>query len=180
MVPAPLRKQIILEGPELGGKSSVARIIKERLGIKSFHAGGPPNNRDEVFKRFEALPRDQVWDRCTLISELVYGPIFRNISYIGFSESFLALQALDPIIIYCRPSDKHLRHALQFLKRQNKPHKDEQYNAQVRENHSATIEKYDDLMEVYEVLGLDVIRYNLTIHTPENILEKINEYIRHQ
>ena len=177
MIPTKMRRQIILEGPELGGKSSIARIIHERLGILSYHAGGPPNNRDEVFKRFGALPRDQVWDRCTLISELVYGPIFRNISYIGFTESFVLLQTLNPIIIYCRPSDKHLNYALQFLKHQNKPYKDEQYNAQVRENHNATIKKYDELIDIYEKLSLDVIRYDLTVHTPEKILEKINEYI---
>ena len=175
-MPAPMRKQIILEGPELGGKSSVARIIKERLGIKSFHAGGPPDNREAAFKRFEALPRDQVWDRCTLISELIYGPIFRNISYFSFTESFVRLQTLNPIIIYCRPSNKHLRYALQFLKHQNKPHKDEQYNAQVRKNHNATIEKYDDLMNIYEKF-FDVIYYDLTLHSPENLMEKINEYL---
>jgi len=112
---------IIIEGMDGSGKTILAQQLSLRLGdvpIKRFVTSGGPTNYDLLVKRTRAALtelRNQVmksqrpvviYDRFSLISEPVYGTILRGRNHFGDEWVSLIdlLLALDPIVVYCRPS----------------------------------------------------------------------------
>ena len=82
-----MSKVIILEGPDGGGKTTLARSL-EKLGWIYKHEGPPPAGRDQVAHYLEILndsiesPHNTVHDRLWL-GERIYGRIARNNDTLG-------------------------------------------------------------------------------------------------
>src|SRR4051812_3455357 len=67
--------QIVLEGPDNAGKSTLAAFLSERLGIPVKHSGGPSKHPGEVNERaraFGADDSDLIYDRHPCVSQNLY------------------------------------------------------------------------------------------------------------
>ena len=114
---------IVVEGPDGGGKSTLIAAFKERFdllhnkaphgrtGMKFSgwtvqHSGGPAKSVDEIEERTrEYLTRDRVlFDRHPCVSNPIYSTIFHGIG--GPSQELISQFYLTrPLIIYCRAVD---------------------------------------------------------------------------
>lgn len=109
-------KVIILEGPDGGGKSTIAKKLVEH-GFHYTHEGPPPEGVDLIAHYLRKLndsieaPYDVVHDRLYL-GEMVYGPIFRGQDRLGIEglKLFSRLHASKVIHQYiCCPSRETLK-----------------------------------------------------------------------
>jgi len=96
---------VILEGPDGGGKTTLARQLVEQYGFYYKHEGPPAPYRDNIAyylsilnEAIEAL-YNTVFDRCWL-GEMIYGPIFRGIDTIGEKGLKLFLRLHNSKYIY--------------------------------------------------------------------------------
>lgn len=105
---------IILEGNEGTGKTTLAEKFSNMLGVEITHRSAP-KNEDERQAMYRSYLDDinnlehAIWDRC-FYSEMVYGPIMRDQSYINVEqmreyEKLLAKKGA--IVIYCH-GDPHI------------------------------------------------------------------------
>ena len=111
---------IIIEGMDGSGKTVLAQHLSSRLEnapIKRFVTSDGPTNYDLLVAKTKAALTDLhnqimkgqrpvvIYDRFPLISEAIYGTIFRGRNHFG-DEWFSLINrlfALDPIVVYCRP-----------------------------------------------------------------------------
>lgn len=97
---------IILEGPDNSGKSTLGKILSEKLHLEIVHPGGKPDNPDielsMILNQMKLSETNIIHDRITCISNMVYN-IFRgaesDIDYSFMCDQF----ANSSTIIYCRP-----------------------------------------------------------------------------
>lgn len=114
---------IVVEGPDGSGKSTLIAAFKERFdllhhtaprgrtgqkfaGWTAQHSGGPAKSADEIEERArEYLTRDRtLFDRHPCVSNPIYSTIFHGIG--GPSADLIAQFYLTrPLIIYCRAVD---------------------------------------------------------------------------
>lgn len=106
---------IIFEGPDGGGKSTLAKYISNKLGIEiaprvvSKEATAMTNLVEWVEDNLNKGFQEVIFDRHRLVSELIYGPTLRAELEPGFDdlewlgESLYKFYDLNPIIIYCIP-----------------------------------------------------------------------------
>ena len=105
---------VIIEGNEGSGKTTLANQFAKMLGVEVKHRS-KPENEDERQDMYRDYLEDittlehAVWDRC-FYSEMVYGPIMRDQSYIGNQQMIEFEQLLESkgaFVVYCRP-DPHI------------------------------------------------------------------------
>jgi len=156
---------IILEGPDNSGKTYLAKQLAEYFNLEYTHSGGPPKNvllhcRAQNIKLSEG---NKILDRCTPISEHVYG---KNLSNFEFYLQDFSRKA---IFIYCRPSIEHL---LDKRNQSLSEHDNEETAAYTNEDYARFIAKYDEIFKT-----VPHIFYNWTIeHTQqESIYDRIIE-----
>lgn len=132
---------IVFEGPDGGGKSTLVKRVQERFdriaagasiydvshrfaGWSTQHSGGPAKSTEEIDARVrDYLARDRViFDRYPAISSPIYSTIFNGIG--GPSQELIdQFYATKPLLIYCRATspDRHEvkpdDHAKRFLDR---------------------------------------------------------------
>lgn len=103
-------KIIILEGPDGGGKTTLARGFED-LGWRYKHDGPPPAGRNNIAYYLEVLneamvsPLNTVFDRLWL-GERIYGPVVRHMDTIGEEGQrlFMRLHTSKEIVQYiCIP-----------------------------------------------------------------------------
>lgn len=101
---------IILEGPDGGGKTTLARELAELLRLEYRHEGPPPPNVNVLhhYGRLldDARSKDVVFDRLAL-GERIYGPLLRGEDRLGVGgwEIFHRLvTAVDAFSVLCLPS----------------------------------------------------------------------------
>lgn len=94
---------IILEGPDGGGKTTLASSISEMTAWPVIGSEGPTHSLDDFYGRLDryALRGSQViYDRHPIISEQVYGQAYgRQYRVPEIAKQWLQLQ--QPLIIYC-------------------------------------------------------------------------------
>jgi len=168
---------IVLEGPDLSGKSTIGKMLEDMLGVNAYHFGGPVKSREEFEDRLNSAPTAFLYDRHPAISEQVYGTMGDRKPLIPPDELTNLLIDMDPLIFYCDPGLPFLLDQLQHLK--PKPHKKQDHVDQVRENYTKIYHKYSELMESLSKV-IRVRKVNFLTVTKDQLKESINEYFRRQ
>lgn len=98
---------IVVEGPDNSGKSTLIKVLARDLNYKVVPSPGPCRSELDFIERYQHLRRvnNTIFDRHACVSEVIYGPLC------GRGEAFinpLVLTAFyndPPILIYCRGRD---------------------------------------------------------------------------
>lgn len=159
--------KFIFEGPDGSGKSTLINDLKEEFPefqiIKSI---GPLKVKEEaenvcleIFKILDS--RGPIFfDRCYILSELIYGPILRNISLVGLMELEKLTEKIKETkthIIYCRADFS----ILEKLKLKTKKHKSQEQIDLVKKNLRSLVSVYDNLIfSLNTVYKIPVLYYN--------------------
>ena len=99
---------IILEGPDGGGKTFLARELEKQLGFRYHHEHNEPTlDSPGLLKRYLSLPQDNtVYDRMA-VSELVYSMAMDRECRLTAEEVKLVMMALKqcaPVVtVLCQP-----------------------------------------------------------------------------
>lgn len=153
--------QIVLEGPDNAGKSTLAAFLSERLGLPIQHSGGPskyPGEVNERAQRFNADTSDLIYDRHPCVSQNIYQAALKTGGELVIEEHLDAFYKLEPFIIYCRNERGVEGH-------QMSEHSSEEYFRQVERN-------MDDLCLEYDAWGLD--HANLIYRIGDNMEDVAN------
>ena len=99
---------ILIEGPDGTGKSTLAEALSTATGRPIVRSPGPPKNKQEIIERAEAaLSTDGViFDRHPIISEWVYGA-FRPTGTMLPDRYMDALLKQSNFIVWCNRSMNH-------------------------------------------------------------------------
>lgn len=100
---------IILEGPEAAGKSTLANKLSMQTGYPIVHRDKPKTEEDklrmmEYYLAAVGSDKNFIFDRCWY-SEIVYGTVMRDKSYISYEQMYQLETALAKngggMIIHC-------------------------------------------------------------------------------
>jgi len=148
---------VIVEGSDNTGKTRLIEFLAcNSIGLKVIKSPGPQSAEFlatwclTMFK--EDLIRPLIFDRFPVISEMVYGPMFRVRDVLQeFGEGCFRdiLKDSQPLIIYCRP---HIGKIMDLGDR-------EQMKG-VRENISILVDKYDYEIDLMRKEGFAIIEYD--------------------
>lgn len=135
---------IICEGPDGSGKSTLAAHLGAAFSLPVYPTMGPPKTAFDLVKRVKnILSEDNViFDRFTLISEMVYGPILRDTHVYDISWLNRLSDPGKYLVIYCRPSDDTILNTPVPVK----PHKPKPHIRDVIAQRKRIIEQYDYIM----------------------------------
>lgn len=154
---------IVAEGPDGTGKTTLCRLLAEATGLQLHPSLGPCRDAAEMRRRSRILlSEDGIWDRCDLISELVYGVVIRGGTVLPDAELWRCTELLmqrHPILFYCRLEEETLLQRLKVHMAQDKAWKGEEHRIQVVANYRKIVAAYD---HVFEKLGRlsEIIRWN--------------------
>jgi hypothetical protein len=132
---------IVLEGPDGGGKSTLGEYLAEVLGYTLQQGSGPPRTPDEFHARVDRYAEmdERVFDRHPCVSQPIYGSL-RADATLPTPEALDRFYAAKPYIIYCRSVD-HTRHVV-------KPGEDPKHIA-------ILTAKYNTLVGLYDAWALE-------------------------
>lgn len=127
---------IVLEGPDNSGKSTLARYLNARTGRPIILSEGPekhPGEINERIRRYEGF-RGVIFDRHPVVSQPIYGR-FRSNTEVD-RELVLRFYDSRPLFIYCRGRslEGHVE----------KSHDTSEHMALVNLNHDAMCRHYDE------------------------------------
>lgn len=97
--------QIVLEGPDNAGKSTLADYLAKKLGIPIQHSGGPSKFPGEVNSRtfeFNMRRGTYLYDRYPAISQNIYAAAFADGRELVTEERVDEFYRAKPLIIYCK------------------------------------------------------------------------------
>lgn len=130
---------IVLEGPDGGGKSTLARHLSQALDMPVQPSEGPPKYKGEINKRIErylSYDRPYIFDRHPVISQTIYNQIRVGDDPELVSPSLAALFGAKPsIFVYVR-APSFARHVI-------KPHDTARHLKQISDNYQLLVEMYD-------------------------------------
>lgn len=153
-----MNQMIILEGPDGGGKSTLATWLSQRWGWPIVHTGGPLTSREDFISRVADLnlldpPFSMIVDRTPFISDRVYSIVNPN-PPVTTEEDFQKMMIrVRPIIIYCRLADP--ARMLSLVSKAAKSHKPAEYLDRVQAKHSLIVQNYDRIMAPIHHLTFD-------------------------
>ena len=135
-------RHIVLEGPDNGGKSTLARYLATRLHIPILHSGGPEKEPGEINNRvrtFLDMRQLHIFDRHACISQEIYRKI-RNTNNGAVDPTLIAeFYASRPLLIYCRPLTEELGKG-HIVK---SDHDTEQHLVEIKDNYQRLLVMYD-------------------------------------
>lgn len=166
--------KLILEGPDNAGKTTLARKLSNNGLVAYKHPGGRPDDlKAEIncmIEQYNHLLHHQhiILDRITAISQQVYNPdkmheVTREIAL----DSLLNLQ---PVVIYCRPSDDRLLRVQDLKWREGES--DEHKEKIIRGQHTF-VQRYDALMQTIPCITYD---YDDTAHADIIVTKAIKAF----
>lgn len=98
-----MSSNIILEGPDNSGKSTLAEYLSQHLQLPIQGSEGPPKYAGEIHDRLAryAKLRNYIFDRHPVVSQAIYGA-FREGSDKPTEDETHEFYGSRPLIIYCR------------------------------------------------------------------------------
>lgn len=133
---------IVLEGPDGSGKSTLGNTLSKLLNMPLISGKGPPKSEREFEDRCKRYLEYSgvIFDRHPCISELIYSEIGERQCQLPQS---LAKQfwATKPFVVYVRPLNRHLSDTHQC-----KAHETQEHVDMVRANHRRICAMYDARM----------------------------------
>lgn len=156
---------IIFEGADNSGKSTAAMSAGEFFRVPVIHTGGkrPRSEMVSILDQMLTVKDLALYDRVSLISEMVYGSILRGDNIIKgcpFITRWSRLMRLKPLIIYCRPPDNIL---FNLDSHEKKDYDDKAHLDAVELNQRKIVSLYDSLMDIlYLHPGISMIKYDWT------------------
>lgn len=159
---------LVLEGPDNGGKSTLAEYLQSHAGLRYVsHLGGRTMDRDALHQRSRDLiytgDTPVVADRFHPISDYIYRKVFGGERVFSDRELKFFVEGLKTAhaaLIYCRPS---LR-AAQEAEHKMAGDDDAAWMKRVDEQLPAVFKEYDTLMAQITSHGiLPVIHYDWTV-----------------
>lgn len=170
-------KTIILEGPDLSGKSTISLMLELLTDREIYHAGGPPKSPKDILYRIRSLPLDCILDRHPCISEQIYGTVLRGEPIISRDFMNGYLYALNPIVVYCKLPLDFLKSKMHFLEN---AHEDKEYKT--KEHIDSVIKKYDRIWNNYEIIinklvsmGICVVEVDFRTETMVSLKNKLTK-----
>lgn len=136
---------IVIEGPDNAGKSTLARVIAVELGFEEVtHSGGPskyPGEINERAVRFnsEYSPSNpRLFDRHPCVSQNIYiNSLFAGMGEFVTPDNVKSFYRTQPFIVYCRNESHSLQgHVMS-------EHSDDEYFQRVTENIDNLCHHYD-------------------------------------
>lgn len=136
---------IIIEGPDLAGKSTIGKRITNLTDREVHHYGGPPTNAKSINNRISHSIKhpEKIFDRHSAVSERVYGPL-RGFELMEPEQLDSVLTSLNPLILFCDPGLDFLLNNIKYLK--TKPHKEKEHVDKVKENYLKVYNSYQFVM----------------------------------
>jgi thymidylate kinase len=133
---------VILEGPDGGGKSTLAEYLANQLDLRIQQGSGPPKHPGEIEERLRAyLDMDGViFDRHPAISDPIYNVLRGTRESPEFKAMMTEFYGQPSLIIYCR-STNAARHKVK--------------EGEHPEHIKMLTEKYERLVQVYDQWALE-------------------------
>ena len=142
---------IIIEGPDNTGKSTLADYLSEHLGLGVILSGGPPTGQDDLALRMKMQPliTNAIFDRHCAVSQYIYNPHRKDPLTLGaeFNAFFEKTHNDGHYMIYCRPNpNTETQHQL-------KPHDTPEHLESLAKNKDAIEKSYTDWAHAYADYG---------------------------
>lgn len=152
---------IILEGPDCGGKSTLAATLADKYGYFVQHLSYN-KSMDVKKEHYQALnfalgrkSQNTVLDRHA-ISELVYSTVFRNGPSYDIFEMFQKYVLHNVVVVYCNPGKEVMLE--EFAKRKSE---------EMFESNSEIIDAYEIVMDRLSLsFAFNIINYNWRVDSP--------------
>ena len=134
---------LIIEGPDGAGKSTLGRILSDLTGMELVQGNGPPKSKGEFLLRVETYLGMQfkIFDRHPCISDRIYGPLIRGLTHLT-DDQLRRFHAQKNFIIYVQPDD----HLLPQDHECKDDHETPEHVAGVEKHHGDICRRYDAFM----------------------------------
>lgn len=131
---------IVLEGPDGGGKSTLAKFLSQALHRPIQASEGPPKFPGEINQRIERYLnyKDVIFDRHPVISQTVYTSIRASHKDNELPDAVLVHEFYTKpnVFIYCRSTHLPIDHDV-------KEHDTPEHLMQVQEHYTRLVDMYD-------------------------------------
>lgn len=156
--------KIIVIGMDNSGKTTLVKNLSEALDLESIVSCGPKPKHEQVEWTMTQLGKQRVvFDRFTVLEEMVYGPKLRSKSNFEINDFLVqVIKKEGCILVYARPDKGTI---MNFGER-------EQMEG-VIENAEDLIRRYDSLVWDLVMDGFTVIPYNYKGQTLGSLVEAL-------
>lgn len=133
---------IVLEGPDNSGKSTLAKLLALELDKRVFASEGPEKFTGELRDRVERYRglHEVIFDRHPCVSDIIYGAFRERPSSLA-NEHQALFYASEPLMIYCDPLNRGMLGHLE------KAHDSQAHISMVNE-------KYANILRLYREWGI--------------------------
>lgn len=131
------RMNVILEGPDGGGKSTLAGHLSKLWNLRLQEGSGPPKKEGEIEQRLAGYLKmeNTIFDRHPAVSEPIYTRIRQKQVSLEFKALTNAFYQQNNLFIYCR-STTNTRHVV-------KPGEDPRHIEALNANYDTLVQLYD-------------------------------------
>lgn len=128
---------VVLEGPDGGGKSTLAKMLGEALDMRVQQGSGPPKRPGEIERRMREYMqmRSTIFDRHPAVSQVVYGQLRGETMSPELASLVIDFYHSPVLFVYCRSTDAS-RHEV-------KPGEDPAHVATLTQRYSELVRHYD-------------------------------------
>lgn len=171
-----LKRHIIVEGMDNTGKTTLLKALSQKFGVGPTISCRSIPKQDQMAWMLDKLTTGpKLFDRFSLFSESVYGPIIRNTNLFPLSgrDSFFEVLGHlvvpnNPIIILCNPGLGNIM----------KTFGEREQMSGVKDNAELLLDSYLNLFFLLQrATNLTVLVYDYRIHTPEGHAALLDYYI---